>query len=254
MVVLSRRMRTALFVVASLAATAGVIAERTAAARLREQLAAQRDYRREVDALRSEQERLRALRAAAEQARLQAEAARTKPEGLTAGKWLPPSAWKNRGCATPANTMESMLWAAAGGEAATLGNMLLFSDETRAKLDEIFRRLPPEYRIRYVSPAQLVAAFTTEAIPLGNAQLVSEIQTGPDEAETSLWITLPDYRPINSSPSPSQMIVDELIGPTWRHGQRNRASFLLRRIDGVWRLVVPMSAVEKIEREVGGLK
>jgi hypothetical protein len=261
-VVLNRNVRTFLFIVAAAAITAGVIAERISTTELHAQLAAQRDHRTDVDRLRREQERLRAQKQSAdERARLAAEAAeaaaaasRAQPDRLTVGKWLPPGAWKNRGCATAVCTLESMLWAAAGGEAAALGDMLHFDDNARAKIDELFARLPADYRARYVSPVQLVAAFTTEAIPIGNAKLGFLVQQGPDEAEANVFITMPDYRPLDSANAAQRSSFDDLVGPTWRRGQKNTASLSLRRIDGAWRLLVPISAVARIEKEIGGLK
>jgi hypothetical protein len=136
-----------------------------------------------------------------------------------------------------------------------VGKTLLSACAARAPIVEIYAGLPADYRIRHGSPAQLVAAFTTAAIPIGNAQLVFLVQNGPDEAEACVWITLPDFRPLDSSTAPPRPSFDDLIGPTWRGpAQKNIASFSLRRIGGAWRLVVPMSAVENIEKEIGGLK
>jgi hypothetical protein len=259
MVVLNPKVKPFLFVAASVAVAIGVLALSRSTTGLRRQLAAQRDHSGEVESLRREQERLRALKGLAdEQARLKAEAAaheaalaRTHANGFTDGKWIEPGALKNRGCATPACTIESMLWAAAGGDAVTLGNMLHFDNAARAKIDEIFARLSADARTRYVSAAQLVAAFTVAAIPVGNAKLISQYQTAPDWTEVTVWITLPDYRPIDSSTGPPRPL-DDLIGPTWARGQKNRVNHSLRRIDGAWRLVVPVSALAKIEQEIGG--
>lgn len=238
-----------LFVVACVALLASWCGQRSEATGLRRQLADQRDHRHEVEVLRREQARLRALpRPAGATAR-----ATPLPDGLASETWLPPGAWKNRGCATPAASVETMLWAAAGGEVATLGDMLHFDGAARARLVELFARLPADARARHGSPAELVAAVTMVAIPLGNAQMVWQHQDGPDEVEACVRITQPDYRPVDASTA-GQASLDDLVGPTWRPGLKNIANFSLRRIDGSWRLVVPLSAIARIEKEVGGLK
>ncbi|MES2695613.1 MAG: hypothetical protein V4773_19205 [Verrucomicrobiota bacterium] len=251
-----------LFMVAAVTMAAGWLSERTVTTELRGQLADQGDHRREVDALRREQDRLRTLkRSADEQIQFQADAAKheavtapAQPEGLSSEKWLPPGAWKNRGCATPSGTLETMLWAAAGGEVAALGDMLYFDGAAEAKINAIYAQLPAEARTQYVSPAQLFAAFTTAAIPIGDAQLVWQRYNGSNEAEACVRITLPDHKPLDSSTTSPRSNLDALIGPTWRLGQKNVANFTLRRSDGAWRLVVPASAVAKVEKEIGRLK
>lgn len=255
MVVLKPDVKTLSFLVACVALLAVWSTQKAATAELRAQVSSQRDDRRAMESLRREQERLRARqRAIDQQAEREAAAAHAPPDRLMAGKWLPPAAWKNQGSATPVCTVESMLWAAAGGEVAALGNILHFDAAARAKIDEIFARLPADFRTRYVSPAQFVAAFTIAAIPVGNAKLVWQVQDAPDEAEACVWITQPDFRPLDSSTASPQSNFDDLAGPTWRPGQKNIANFSLRRVDGVWRLVVPLSAVLKIENALGGVR
>src|SRR5258706_6310552 len=102
-----------------------------------------------------------------------------------------------------------------------------FDGAARAKIDEIFARLPADYRTRHGSPAQLVAAFTTAAIPIGNAQLVWQVQNGPDEADACVWITLPDFRPLDSSTASPRPSFDDLIGPTWRGPDHTKIANLL---------------------------
>ena len=247
-------MKTLSFVVACVALLVVWRTERAATVELRARLSALRDGRREMESLRREQQRLRALqRSADEQAEREA-AVHAPVDGLTAAKWLPPEAWANRGGATPASTVESMLWAAAGGEMAALGNMLHLDGAARTMIDEVFARLPADDRVRYGNAAQFVAACTIATIPIGNAKLVWQVQDSPDEAEACVWLTLPDYRPPIASAAPARTSFDDLVGPTWRPGRKNIANFSLRRIDGVWRLVVPTSAVVKIEQAFGGAK
>lgn len=130
--------------------------------------------------------------------------------------------------------------------------MLHFDGTGRAKIDELFARLPADHRARLVSPAQLVAAVTTAAIPIGNAQLVWQVQDGPDEAEACVWIILPDYRPLDSSTAPQRPSFD--VGPTWRPAQKKHGQFFASPHRRSLALVVSMSAVAKIEKEIGGLK
>jgi len=262
-------MKTILFILAALAVAVMWTVEKTATASLLLQIGAQRQENSERESLRRERERLRTLQPdAAELTRLQRDAAgrvrhqretnareetaaHAPPAMLTVGEWLPPGAWKNRGCATPTATVESMLWAAAGGDMAKLQDLLQFDDATRAKAGQIFAQLPGDSRTLFTSPEHLIAAFTAKSIPMGDAQLVWQHQRGPDDAVACVWITNPDTGGLpESSPPPRTDPNAPPMQPPNR--KRSEAILTLHRTDAGWRVIVPARAVNSLAKELSG--
>lgn len=240
---------------------------------LRAQIERARQENAEVASLQGERERLQRLlhdaeerarrdRTAVEFARAQQELAdrqkpahRPPPSSLTFGEWLPTSAWKNRGHATPTATVESALWAAAGGDVAALKDMLQLDESVRAKAEAILARLPESSRALYASPEHLIAAFTTKSIPLGAAQLVWQPEPGPDEAVACVFVKNPEASITPPSAVPLPQGAPGKAPPMAPPNNRAISAYLsLRRTDAGWRLVVPLSAVETIAKELGGLR
>ncbi len=235
--------------------------QRGTTARLEAQADALRIERRDADALRRERDRLRQLQAdATESAALRRDAAEarqlkqessvrqaTKPlpaEGFFPTAWTPAANWGNRGRGDPAATMETTLWAAAGGDIAALQSVLLLDATTRTRADALFARLPERARTLYGSVEQLIAAFTAKAIPLGEAQLVWQQQTSPDDANVCVFLRhRGSATPAAATPNAPPALAD---------GDSSSSAYLsLRRGPDGWRLVVPPNAVEKIAKELG---
>ena len=261
-------MKFVLVVVVSLAIGVLWFLERTEGASLDREAGALRQHNRAIDALQRERDRLRELRpgveelsnlqrSAAEHARIRRELVaretgehRTPPAQLALGQWLSPAAWKNRGQATPTATVETTLWAAAGGDVASLNRLLLLDDAVRTRAGEVLAQLPETARALYPSSDQLIAAFTTKAIPLGDAQLVWQHQSGPDDAVACVFVK--NTEPGNVVLSPANPGPPEKVPPGAAPNHQTKFAYLsLRRIDDHWRVVVPLSAVEKIAKELG---
>lgn len=278
-------MKTLLFLLVLAGVGVVWIRERIMAADLRAQIFLAREGNTEARSLARERARLQELqqqteaqarraRAAIERAPAPAEPAapqlpapRPPPTVLTPGEWLPIAAWQNRGRATPTAAVETALWAAAGGDVATLRQLLQLDEPTRAKADSILARLPEASRAVYASAEHLIAAFTTKAIPLGDAQLVWQHEPGPDEAVACVFVKNPDAGivPVVAPPAPAipetreaalqraSRRIAEKTPPMAPPNQKTVATYLsLRRSDDGWRLIVPMAAVEKIAKELGG--
>lgn len=160
-----------------------------------------------------------------------APAATPAPTTLSTGGWLPVAAWKNRGHDTPVAALETTLWAAAGGDVSRLGRLLLMDAPVLSQATTLFARLPDSARTLYATPEQLIAAVTAKAIPLGEAQLVWQQSSGPDDANACLFLR--DPRNAGESGGASKSIV-----------------LALRRTDEGWRLVVPASAITRLSREL----
>jgi hypothetical protein len=260
-----------LFTLAALIAVAIVWGyEKKSTAHLRVQIDALRLQSSEVDSLRREKERLQQLqpnaeelatlqREAAERARLQRElAAREEAQrnapapALKVGEWLPPSAWKNRGHANPTATVETTLWAAAGGDVARVKDMLQFDDRVRAKAEAILARLPEKARALYDSPEQFIAAFMTKSVPLGDAQLVWQHQEGPDDASVCVFVKDTDSSPAHIQPTVERSGPIDLVPPMAPQNRKTRSAYMsLRRTEDGWRIVVPEPAVDKIAKDLG---
>jgi outer membrane murein-binding lipoprotein Lpp len=111
-------------------------------------------------------------------------------------KLVPVSEWKNAGRATPGATAETVLWAAAGGDVATIANAISLTDSARQKAEAIFARLPEQTRSEYGTVDNLAAlmiakdAATVTGMQvlgqreLSNDQVVMRLRFGNDEGKT----------------------------------------------------------------------
>jgi hypothetical protein len=170
--------------------------ERHDAALLQSRLDAARDRQDEIDRRRLEHDRLLRLQpAAGELERLRAEVRRARQDGRSAdpqansrvdslrpGFWAPASTWRDQGRATPEATLETMLWAASGGNVSALKNVLILAPETRTKAAEMISGLQGASRQQFGSPEDLVAVIVAGSLPLDSAQLVARQQNQDDQA------------------------------------------------------------------------
>jgi hypothetical protein len=175
-----------------------------------------------------------------------------QPTSFIVGEWLPINTWRNRGQATTIATVETALWAAGGGDVETLKDMLQLDELVRAKAEAVLARLPDNSRAMYPSAEHLIAAFTTRSIPLGDAQLVWQHPLGPDEAVACVFVKNSEA---NFQSSPLTHLPNgtpDKVPPMGRPSNKTIATYLsLRRINDSWRLVVPMTAIEKIAKDLG---
>jgi len=146
---------------------------------------------------------------------------KVEDRALRPGIWAPEATWKNRGRGSPEAAMETMLWAASGGNLDALKETLSINDETRAKAEELLTTLPGTARSQYSTPEDLLAVVIAGNVPLDSAQLVARQQIDADHVTEYLrlknadGITRQVYLSLDQSP------------------------------DG-WRLVVPSSVVEQL--------
>lgn len=280
-------MKRALIVLACLAPYAGWWIEAMSTTRLRGEIDAHRSDEVELASALRTRERLRIQlpsaselarlrRAASEAARLHslvaaAETAHGAPiADFPLGEWMPADQWQNRGHATPDAAIETTLWAAAGGDVATLGNLLSMDPETRAKAEAILAQLPNGARERYGTPEDLIADFTVKSIPLGSAQLVWFNQDEGDHATACLFLEggpstinrMIDRSPAsaagdNTAQTVAQAPTGESARPDHPPPQlpdnvASSATYLsLTRAEDGWRLIVPQSEIDQIAKELG---
>lgn len=134
---------------------------------------------------------------------------------------LPATAWKNAGSATPAAALETVLWAAAGGEVDALARMLRFDAGVRAQLDALFAGLSVATRADYGTPERLIAALTARDVPLGKAKLFDTKAEFNGDRRMAMQLYETEGKALQG------------------------VLFSLRPEGGTWGLVVPASAVEK---------
>lgn len=227
-------MRAAHFVIITAGAVTGLWwgAERNVSARLRIQLGALQWQGDELARLRQENERL--LRNPELQAGFNRitppvgsapnAGVRTTPQSLQPGKWAPASAWTNCGRGTPESAVETMLWAAAGGDLEQLKSTLDFDDASRARAEAILARLPEAARRQYATPSDLLALMVAGSVPLESAQVVARQMLSEDEATEYVRLKSPD-------------------------GTTRQVGLTLQRSLEGWKLRVPPDVVDQMTRD-----
>lgn len=140
-----------------------------------------------ADEDRAELARLRdevsALKASTQEAARQAQAAAQAARGESPipVKLIPVSELKNAGRATVPAAVETVLWAAAGGDVETLANSIQLDPSAQVKAQELFARLSEASRAQYGSPEKLVALFLAkDAAAVAGMQILGQRDVTPD--------------------------------------------------------------------------
>ncbi|MEO6003240.1 MAG: hypothetical protein ABIZ04_10215 [Opitutus sp.] len=226
--------------------TAGIVTtlvlQRQTEGALRNQLVLEREQNLEVNRLRELNRRLLEAQASEEQVsalrgdrvaleRLRGdidaltnratESARSAaPKKSAPSAFIPVSAWKNAGRATPAAVLQTVLWAAAGGDLDALTQTLFLDAKVKAQADRIFAGLPDGIRQQYGSAERLIALLTAKDVPLGAMQPLEEKAFGPNDVAIAVRLQSPE-------------------------GKTTAVVLTAHRVDDGWRLKVPASALQK---------
>lgn len=140
---------------------------------------------------------------------------------LRPGAWTPAAAWRNQGQSTPEAAVETMLWAAAGGDLSALKSTLALAPDTQSKAADLLASLPPAASQSYASPEDLMALLVAGNVPLDSAQMVAK-QINHDGQVI-------EYLRLKNSEG------------------RTRPIFLtLQKVSDSWRLTVPVSALDQV--------
>jgi len=148
------------------------------------------------------------------------------PSSLREGP-LDAGLWRNAGQATPEAALESALWAAAGGNVDALARLLALDPDAQAKAAMLLAQLPPALRSELATPERLVALLTAGNVPLGRAEVLTQVPVGALADQTQL----------------SARLVDPA-------GKTRELALTLRVKSDRWQLVVPASAVEKYATQI----
>jgi hypothetical protein len=221
---------------------------------------ASKPKRSELIAVRADLERLR-----------QPSPARPSLATTPIGEWFPANRWRNCGMSAPRDTLETALWAAAGGDIHRFSQLIEVSDDVRGKANELIAQLPVQSRAQYPSVESLLAAFAIKRIPIGSAQVVWAQQSDPDNATLCVFIRDPAVPQPSANVIPAHLQADDkpppghgldgtiaienadLVPPMIQSTDHTIAAFLsLHRDTDGWRLVVPSNAIDKIAKEISG--
>jgi len=206
--------------------------EKHTTAQLEQQLGTTNDRAGEIVRLRREHDRLLGLQAADMDPRsvrdrvsgigLVAEShANDGAVSLRPGTWTPASAWRCQGRATPEAAVETMLWAAAGGDLATLKDTLVLAPDAQSKAVDLLASLPAASGQPLASPEDLMALLVAGNVPLDSAQVVAK-QTNQD-GNVIEYVRLKDSE-----------------------GRTRQVYLTLQKVSDMWKLTVPASALAQM--------
>jgi len=160
----------------------------------------------------------------------QAAQALKQSEESVATALTPASALKNAGRATPEASIQTGIWAAAGGEVDALAGTLAFTPSARAKADAWFAGLSETSRQEYGSPEKVIALMISQsAAELTGMQVLGQKAISDTDVGVRVRFASGDDR-----------VKDE--------------TFLMRRTGDDWKMVLPDSTVEKFARRLAGGK
>ena len=136
--------------------------------------------------------------------------------------------WRNLGQATPHDTVQSIIWAATGGEVDALVTMLTYDADSRAAADDLFAAIPPESRALFPTADKLVATLISGRLPADftEAQIIEQFD--PNAYTTQAKVRL--SRSARSTDAPREV------------------TFSFQRTGSAWRLVVPKSVIAEFQR------
>jgi hypothetical protein len=184
--------------------------------------------REEMDALKAKAQEFGKVTQGLKAAIAAASAGKSPVDSLPV-KLIPVTDWKNAGKATPAATVETVLWGAVGGDVDLVAGSVEFTPSARAKAQALLDALPPETRAQYGSPEKLVALMIAK--DTGN---VSGMQV------------------LGSR----EMGDPDTVGMRLRFGndlgQTKESSVLLHQASDGWRVLLTDDPVEKWAKQLSG--
>jgi hypothetical protein len=227
--------------------------ERLNVANLRVELAGREQQHRKIVALADRNRRLEAMQPSAgeranlraideERSRLRQDIAKQQaglrepvaPPAVRARVRLEPveieaSKWKSAGFATPQSTVETALWAAAGGDVETLARTLVLEGKARTAAEQLLAGLPVAAKSEYSTPERLVALLAAKELMAGapRARLSADIDEAAGEAAVRVRLR-------------------DAVGAT------QIAALTLKRQSDGWRVVVSERAVARLATLVKG--
>ncbi|MFT3782181.1 MAG: hypothetical protein QM790_09215 [Nibricoccus sp.] len=143
--------------------------------------------------------------------------------------------WHNAGMATPGDTLQSVIWAATGGEVDALVAMLAYAPDTKAAVEAWYASIPPESRALFPTAEKLAATMISARLPtsLSGAEVIEQVGGSGDFVDARVKLK----RPSRTNEPPREREV----------------TFRFQRFGSDWHLVVPDSVVgEFVKQSKGG--
>ena len=165
---------------------------------------------------------------------------------------MPAAGWSNRGAANPRGAIETALWAAAGGDVATLSALLELDPVARAKADALLAQLPVTARQNFANAEAMIASATIGHIPLAEAQIAWFHASDDDHASAALLLHGTEHLP-PASVAPPELDPTGEPPPAARENPNpgtRMTTITLHRSNAGWRLVVPDSAIDRMGRDL----
>ncbi len=114
------------------------------------------------------------------------------------GRKVPFREWRNAGTSTSKSTLETVLWAAAGGDVDQFARCLSLPEgKARQRALALIESLPEAVRGQYGTPERLVAFLAIKDLPLGTAQILGsdKLQATPSSVQLQVQLSAPDGPP-----------------------------------------------------------
>jgi hypothetical protein len=182
----------------------------------------------ETEKLRRERELAAKVRTAVTGLRQRAEsaervAAQSRATGgrFDVGATVPGREWRNAGRATPAAALETVLWAAAGGDVDAMAECVVFDGAAVNAARALHARLGPELRAQCPTPEKLVAFLTVKEVPTGTAEVRQWTLPADGHGFARLLLTAADGTP-------------------------KEVDLRFQRTDADWKVLVTEAALEKL--------
>ncbi len=162
-----------------------------------QQLTAAEPPAAELERLRADHAAISRLRAEIDglNARITAAQQESATERFEVGSKVPAADWKNAGNATSRATLETILWAAAGGDITTFAQHLLVPEgPARQQAITLLESLPAALRAQYGTPERLVAFLAVKDVPFGAAEVIAwdAIQAPPSTVQVQVQLSAGD--------------------------------------------------------------
>ncbi len=161
---------------------------------------------------------------------VQAGPAAARPADAIPTQLTPMSAWKNSGRDTPNSAIETVLWAASGGEVDALAGSITFTASAREKAEALLAGLPEAARRQYGSPEKLIALMISkDASKVTGMQVLGQREVGAND-------------------------VGMRVRFGNEQGQTKDDTFVFHRAADGYRLLLNDAPVEKFARQIRGEK
>jgi hypothetical protein len=146
------------------------------------------------------------------------------PDGATV---VPSSQWKFAGQGSPADTLESVLWAAREGDVDRLAGLIELDPGTKAQADAFLARMPENSRTQFGSSEKIVATLIAAQMPTDYAAMGTYREAEPDPGSSLLGVRILDGT-----------------------GNQRDFTFKFQLAQDSWRLDVPASVVSNLARQL----